>query len=76
MIYGNSSKRLRHEDLHVDGTGREGWVSGLDVAPRVGHETALVLVVDLADQDEPAGPARDDHPEGGRTCSPLWCPQS
>jgi hypothetical protein len=38
MIYGNSSKRLRHEDLHVDVTGREAWVSGLDHAPRVGQQ--------------------------------------
>jgi hypothetical protein len=38
MIYGNSSKRLRHEDLHVDCTGREEWVSGLDRAPRVGQQ--------------------------------------
>ena len=38
MIYGNSSKRLRHEDLHVDGTGREGWLSGLERAPRVGQQ--------------------------------------
>ena len=46
------------------------------VAPGVGHEAALVLVVNLADQDEPAGPARDDHTGGGRTCRLLWASQS
>ena len=38
MMYGNSSKRLRHEDLHVDATGREAWVSGQDATPRVGQQ--------------------------------------
>ena len=38
MIYGNSSKRLRQEDLHVDATGRENWVSGLDRIPSVGDQ--------------------------------------
>lgn len=42
MAKGNSSKRLRNEDLFVDTTSRPGWVAGHERALRVGDEVFCI----------------------------------